>query len=134
MDETHEAMVESSLSLLFATYDEAIQSGVDDPVLFLVDCEDVIGGEIARAWAGDEAVEDAVVLERAKRDAENDATTVLARAVPWADCRQEVPAVFPYLAAVFENEPETGGFLVLSVTDGGAAVFTVPLERRDDRG
>jgi len=127
LEDAHEALVESSLPLLFSTYDEAIERGLHDPVLFLVDCEDPLGDEVARAWAGDEAVDDAVVCEIADRE-NDDATTVLARAVPWTDCHREVPDVFPYLAAVFEKKPDKNGFLVISITDGGATAFTVPFD------
>ncbi|MBN1852668.1 MAG: hypothetical protein JW829_08085 [Pirellulales bacterium] len=126
-EDPHEALIESSLPLLFATRTEALDHGLHDPVLFLVDCEDPMGGEMARAWVGDDAVDDAVILESASRE-NDDTTTVLARAVPWTQCQKEVPGTFPYLAAVFEKKPDQDGFLVISVTNAGAAAFTVPLE------
>lgn len=129
MDGAHEAMIESSLSLLFATYDEATKDGVGEPVLFLIDCEDSIGGEIARAWAGGDAVDDAVYLEQSER-VEGNATTVFARALPLSDCRKEVPVVFPYLADVLAGAPVADGMFVIVVTDGGAAAFSVPLDLR----
>lgn len=120
-----QSLAESSLVLLFDTYDAAIKKGVSSPVVLLVDCEDEIGGQIARAWLGDEAVEDAVANNNASD------TTVYARAESFKKCRREVPETFEYLAPVFENQPPDAGFLVISITAGGASVLTVPMDARE---
>jgi hypothetical protein len=123
--EAQQLLLESSLELAFSAYDEALKSKMRDPVVFLLDCEDAIGGEIARSWLGEEAVADAI----ADHDDEVTETTVFAHAFPFAQCRTEVPAVFPYLRPVLEAPP-VDGFLSISVTSGGASALTVPFTAR----
>lgn len=118
-------LAESSLALLFETYDEALERGMKSPVVILLDCEDEIGGQIARAWLGDEAVDDAIANNT---DGE---TTVYARAEGWQQCKRDVPETFEYLAPVFAEGPPTDGFMVVSVTAGGASALTVPMEARE---
>jgi hypothetical protein len=124
--EQQQALAESSLPLLFSTYDEARAAGVADPVVLLLDCEDEIGSQIARAWLGNDPVDDALALADEGRD-----TTVFARPFPWKACRDEVPKTFPYLAAVFKSPPPQDGFLVISITAGGASALTVPFDARE---
>ena len=45
-----------------------IADGVADPVAFLIDCEDEIGAQIARAWDGDDAVDAAILASAAQAD------------------------------------------------------------------
>lgn len=123
--EQQQALAETSLPLLFSTYDEARSAGMADPVVVLLDCEDRIGGQIARAWLGDDAVNDAIGLND-----ESD-TTVFARPFPWKESQREIPKTFTYLAPVFQNPPPTEGFLVISVTAGGASALTVPYDARE---
>lgn len=126
--DAQQTLVESSLPIVFATYDEAQADGVAQPVVVLVDCEDELGGEIARGWLGDEAVSDAIAMRHADDpDAE---TTVFARAVALADCRDELGRAFPYLAPVFESPPPDDGVLVVGVTAGGASALTAPNDAR----
>ncbi|MCC6492163.1 MAG: hypothetical protein IT424_03990 [Pirellulales bacterium] len=125
--EAQQWLLESSLPLVFEAYDDAIGRQVLEPVVLLVDCEDEIGGEIARGWLGDEAVEDAILAQSAEQAA-LDQTTVFAIAHSLAECQQEIPGVFPYLAAALR--PPAQGFLALSVTAGGASVLIVPPEAR----
>ena len=66
-----------------------------------------------------------------ERAPDSEATTVFAHAFSWDECRQEVPAVFPYLQDVFEQDLPEDGFLAISVTAGGASVLTVPFEVRE---
>ena len=122
--EQQQALAETSLELLFSTYDEARAAGVVDPVVLLLDCEDQIGGEIARAWLGEEAVNDAIGMN------DQSDTTVFARPFGWRECQREVPQTFPYLAPVFQAPAPRDGFLVVSVTAGGASALTVPLDAR----
>lgn len=124
--EQQQQLAETSLPLLFQTYDDALAEQVDRPVLVLLDCEDDIGGAIARGWLGDEAVDDAI----AYTDDESE-TTVFARAVAWEASCSEIPKFFPYLASVFAQGPPVDGFLVISVTSGGASALTVPLDARE---
>ena len=98
--EAQQWLLESSLHLAFDAYYEAVRKKMRDPVVFLLDCEDAIGGEIARSWLGDEVVSDAIA-DRGLEDDESE-TTVFAHAFPLARCRKEVPAVFPYLAPALE--------------------------------
>jgi hypothetical protein len=122
--EAQQWLLESSLPLAFGAYDEAVAAKMRDPVVFVLDCEDDLGSEIARSWLGDEAIEDAI----ADRDDESE-TTVFAHAFPFARCRTEVPAVFPYLKPALETPP-ADGFLAISVTAGGASALTVPFDAR----
>lgn len=125
--EAQQWLMESSLELAFEAYDEAIVAKMRNPVVFMLDCEDAIGGEIARGWLGADVVADAIA-DREVNDADSE-TTVFAHAFPLAKCRTGVPAVFPYLKGVFEQAP-ADGFLAISVTAGGASAFTVPFEAR----
>jgi len=129
--EAQQELLENSLSLVFEAFDSAIKEKMVDPVILLLDCEDAIGSEIARSWLGDEAVDNAIEerqLDEEEIDDEN--TTVFAYAFPFAECRREIPAVFPYLSPVFEQPPPTDGFLAISVTSGGASALTVPPSAR----
>lgn len=127
-----EHLVESNFDEMLAAHREAKEHGAGNPVVFLVDCEDEIGSEIARAWEGHDAVDDAIANAQ-RTAAGNDAdpsdvaTTILVRAFSFADCREEVPEVFPYLAESFQQKPPVGQFLIVAVTAGGAATFTAPL-------
>ena len=125
--EAQQMLLESSLELAFDAYDEALRGKLRDPVVFLLDCEDEIGGEIARSWLGVETINDAIA-DRAVEDDETE-TTVFAHAFPFAKCRTEVPAVFPYLEPALKSPP-TDGFLAISVTCGGASALTVPFDAR----
>ena len=122
--EQQQTLAETSLDLLFATYEQAIERGMQSPVVILVDCEDEIGGQIARAWLGDDAVDDAIA-----NNPESD-TTVYARAESWNECREEVPETFEYLEPIFAQDAPTDGFLVVSITAGGASALTVPMDAR----
>ncbi|MDZ4656856.1 MAG: hypothetical protein SH868_04675 [Bythopirellula sp.] len=126
--EAQQLLLESSLELAFSAYDEALAAKLRDPVVFLLDCEDAIGGEIARSWLGEETVADAIA-DRAGSDDEETETTVFAHAFSFAQCRTEVPAVFPYLSPAL-NTPPVDGFLAIAVTCGGASALTVPFSAR----
>lgn len=123
--EAQQTLLEDSLELVFEIYDEALKDGLDEPVVILLDCEDPIGGEIARAWLGAEVVDD-VILEQRAAEPSDDLTTVFAYAFPWVECAREVPSVFPYLAPVFDEALPPGEFLAISVTAGGASALLVP--------
>jgi hypothetical protein len=127
--EAQQLLLETSLPLAFETYDDAVSRNVDHPVVLVLDCEDEIGGEIARSWLGDEAVDDAISYQAAS-DPAGDATTVFAYAFSLEECRREVPPVFPYLAPALEAPPAPGGFWAIAVTSGGASLLTVPLDAR----
>jgi hypothetical protein len=127
--DAQQALLEESLELVFDVYDAALDDGLLDPVVILLDCEDPIGGEIARAWLGQEVVDEAIRDQRSA-DPSGELTTVFAQAFPLAESAEEVPAVFPYLAPVFVASPPADEFLVISVTSGGALALTVPLAAR----
>lgn len=128
-----EELVESSLPLVFSTYDDALRDRIREPVVLLIDCEDSLGREIADAWLGREAVEDAIAAVHADASEEGDSdevpTTVFARPMPLAACRQGIPPIFPYLRGSFARLPEDV-VLVVVVTAGGAGTFTVPFASR----
>jgi hypothetical protein len=135
--EQQQALLEGSLTLVFTACDQAVASGVSDPVVILLDCEDPIGEKVARGWLGDEAVDIAVGQVTAELSGlvelsgQDEQTTVFAYAFAWEACLQEVPAVFPYLAPVFEQPPPRDGFMAISVTSGGASALTVPWNARE---
>jgi hypothetical protein len=125
--ESQQLLLETSLSLVFETYDDVRQRNVIDPVVLLLDCEDELGGQIARGWLGDETVEDAIA-HHAAADAADEETTVFAVAFSLAECQREIPPVFPYLEPALQA-PESG-FLAVSVAAGGASVLIVPNDAR----
>ncbi|QDS99726.1 hypothetical protein [Adhaeretor mobilis] len=128
-------LLEDSLELAFAEYDAALEQGVVQPVLLLIDCEDEIGRPIVSGWLGGSVVEDAIAEQQASREAAGeDSTTVFATAVSHEEARQRIPELFPYLSAVFELEDSENGFLAISVTAGGACALTVPFEARPSDG
>jgi hypothetical protein len=127
--EAQQALVETSLPAVFEAYDEAIEQAVEHPVVLLLDCEDAIGGEIARSMLGEETVADAIAYRAADSD-ETDETTVFAAAFSLTDCRRELGPVFPYLAPGLAGPPAGGGFWVISVTSGGASLLEAPLDAR----
>jgi hypothetical protein len=126
-------LLESSLPAAFSAYDVAKKQGLASPVIFLLDCEDEIGSEIAQSWLGDQAVNDAISHRQSQAADEelDDTTTVFAHAFPLDKCRVEVPEVFPYLAPIFAEKLPVDGFLVIAVTAGGASALTVPLDARE---
>lgn len=130
--DAQEQLLEDSLPVVFQAYDDARQRRIKDPVVFLLDCEDEIGGQIARSWVGDEAVDDAIAEQQSETSdpSETSRTTVFAVAFPFRQCRSEVPAVFPYLQPAFDESPPAEGFYAISVTAGGASIFTAPLSAR----
>src|SRR5690349_6556277 len=104
--ESQQLLLETSLPLVFETYDDARQRKVKDPVVLLLDCEDELGGQIARGWLGDETVDDAIA-HHAAGDPSDEETTVFAVAYSLADCQREIPPVFPYLEPALQA-PESG--------------------------
>lgn len=125
-------LLETSLSAAFSAFEEAKKQGMASPVVFLLDCEDEIGNEIALGWLGDQAVNDAIEQRQSLADDEEleSTTTVFAYAFPLDQCRAEVPNVFPYLAPVFAEKLPADSFLAIAVTAGGASALTVPLDAR----
>ncbi len=127
--EEQQALAESSLELVFETYDLAIADKLRQPIVVLVDCEDELGAQFARAWMGDEAVDNAIAHARLEEEVE---TTVFARPVTWADAKREMPAAFPYLAEVFETNYPTDGILLVTIAAGGASALTAPWDARPE--
>jgi len=126
--EAREQLVEDCLSRLQDAHEEALQAGISDPVVFLIDCEDSVGTTIARNWEGDDAVDSAIL---ANAECEHDGgretiATVLTRAVSFQESQRDVPGLFPYLAISFEQHPPKGQFLVIVVASGGSATFFAP--------
>ncbi len=131
-----EALLESSLGSLFDAFDIALEEGVSEPVLLLIDCEDPIGAPIARKWEGNDAVDAAIMsnaIEDETSDNEEQATTVLIKTVPLFDSQQDLSQWFPYLADALARGPAVGGFYVVVISFGGAGVFTVPMATRPGR-
>jgi hypothetical protein len=129
--DVQQSLLEESLELVVSVYNEAAGEGVSQPVVLLLDCEDAIGSQIARSWLGDAAVDEAIADQRVD-DPSGESTTVFALAFPLAECAEQVPAVFPYLAPVFEQTLPDDGFLAISVASGGASALTVPWDAMDE--
>jgi hypothetical protein len=131
--EEQQALAESSLELVFETYDLAVADKLRQPIVVLVDCEDALGSQFARAWMGDEAVDNAIAQARLDEEAQFDEetqTTVFARPVTWADAKRELPPAFPYLAEVFQANYPADGILVVAIAAGGACALTAPWDAR----
>ncbi len=128
--QAQQELLENSLPAAFSAYDLAKSEGIAEPVVFLLDCEDEIGGEIARSWLGNDAVEEAIE-QRQMDDGEEGLTTLFAHAFPLEKCREEVPAIFPYLEPVFSEALPPESFLAIVVTCGGASALTVPFSARE---
>lgn len=124
-------LLEGSLELVVSEYHSAVREAMQDPVVILLDCEDAIGGQIARSWLGSATVDQAIENQRSD-DPSGETTTVFARAFPLADCAEQIPAVFPYLAPIFAQALPAEGFLAISVASGGASALTVPFAALDD--
>lgn len=128
--EAHQLLVESSLPLVFEAFDDALEDNIAQPMIVLVDCEDELGGQVARGWLGDEVVDDAIAAEVPDEDSEEEQTTVFARAIAWKEARKEIAEAFPYLADAFADGPPEDGVLVVGITAGGASAFTAPWDAR----
>ena len=76
--QAQQELLESCLDLVFNTYDEGLAEQVTDPVIFLLDCEDEIGEQIASGWLGSELVRD-TVAEQQRQDDSGEMTTAYAR-------------------------------------------------------
>ena len=128
-----EHLIESSLPRLFSAFDLAVDQGLVDPVVILIDCEDTVGDPIARGWEGNDAVDAAimsnVIDERTSRGDERP-TTILVKTVSFSDGQRELPRWFPYLSETLTNEPAIDGFYAVVISFGGAGVFTVPMSAR----
>lgn len=132
--DAQQELLETSLPLVFAAFEAAANSGVAQPVVLLLDCEDPLGRQIAQSWLGASTVQEAIeyrqltdTMELATDDGVPGQTTVFAHAFSLDACREEVPAVFPYLAPVFDQQLPANTFLAIAVTCGGACALTVPL-------
>jgi hypothetical protein len=134
--EVQQELLEVSLQLVFEAYDDACRRHVRDPVVFLLDCEDEVGGQIARSWLGDDAVDDAISEQHGGNAfpdcGKDEQTTVFAMAFPFKECRRELPAIFPYLSSALDQSPSQDGFYVISVAAGGASIFTSPHSARPE--
>lgn len=128
--QAQQELVESCVEMMFEVLDSAHEEKVEDPVVYLIDCEDEIGRQIVSAWIGDEAVDNAIA-QRKREQPEDERTTVFSQAFTLVESRREVPEVFPYLADAFDEGAPDDAFMVVAITAGGASVFTVPLSARD---
>lgn len=126
--EAQQQLLEDSLPLVFVAYDDGLAAGMKHPVVFLLDCDDAIGSQIARSWLGDDAVDDAIAALAAESAEEQ--TPVYTVAFPLVQCRRETPKVFPYLSPALDEKPPRDGFLAICVTAGGASIFTAPHSAR----
>ena len=123
--DAQQQLLEDSLQLVAEIYEESQEDGIDQPVVILLDCEDEIGGQIARSWTGG-AVDDAIADNKLEGEGGEEMTTVFGQAFAWSDCAEQIPAVFPYLQPMFDGDYPEGGLLAISVTAGGASALTIP--------
>jgi hypothetical protein len=127
--EAREELLEGSLAQVYSVYEEALEDGVYLPVLFLVDCEDELGGKLARDWVGREEVDEAI--ESNRKASKNALTTTFAQCLSFQDCQDYVPKMFDYLQGSFQQAPPEGTFIAVVVACGGAATFFVPYEGQE---
>ena len=127
--EQQQDLVEANLPTVFAAYDEAQSEGINQPLILLVDCEDELGGQIARGWLGDEQVDNAIAIENQSEENES-LTTLFALPIEWQESREELSNSFPYLSNFFGANYPQNGLLVLSITAGGASGLSVPFDAR----
>ena len=104
-----QTLLENCLEEAFAAYDQGLNSGSNELVVFLLDCEDPIGSQIARSWLGPEAVEQAIEDVQSQRT-DTDETTVFATTFSWVDSQREVPQVFPLSVAGVSGRVTCGRF------------------------
>ncbi len=128
--DAQQQLLEDSLHLVGEVYQSAKSEGVDQPVVILLDCEDEIGGEIARGWLGEE-VDNAIAENVADGETDEEHTTVYSQAFAWQDCAAQLPTVFPYLQPMFAGDYPEGGLLAISVTAGGASALSIPFDALD---
>lgn len=128
--EQQQDLVEANLPTVFTAYDEAKTEEINEPLILLVDCEDELGGQIARGWLGDEQVDNAISIENQSKESES-LTTLFALPTEWQESREELSESFPYLAEFFEGDYPKDGLLVLSITAGGASGLGVPFDARE---
>ena len=127
-----EELLENCLPLVFQAFDSACEAKIRNPVVFLLDCEDPLGGEIAKGWLGEQVVQEAIEdFHSTTHEDSQGTTTVFAHAFSWEESQREVPGVFPYLGPVFSEGPPADGFLAITVAAGGASAFTVPSAARE---
>lgn len=124
--DAREELLEGSLSQVLDVYGEALEDNIYLPVVFLVDCEDELGGKLARDWVGREEVDEAIASNR--ESSNNAMTTTFAQCLSFQDCQDDVPKMFPYLQGSFQQAPPEGTFIAIVVARGGAATFFVPYE------
>ncbi len=123
------AFLRAYLKQVRAAFDNAVVKQMPQPIVFLVDCEDDIGGRIARAWCGDAAVDQQIAAR--KNGQRPGKTTVLVRALPYQTAQEMVQFDFKYLTEIFPEPPTTDEVCVLIVGMGGAASLFVPAKEED---
>jgi hypothetical protein len=128
--DAREELLEGSMEQVYTVYEESLQDGVYLPVVFLVDCEDELGGKLARDWVGREEVDEAIESNRS--DSKRALTTTFAQCLSFQDCQDYVPKMFSYLQGSFQQAPPEGTFIAIVVACGGAATFFVPYEEIAD--
>jgi hypothetical protein len=124
--DAREELLEGSLEQVYTVYEEALEDGVYLPVVFLIDCEDELGGKLARDWVGREEVDEAIESNRAA--GKGTLTTTFAQCLSFQDCQDYVPKMFSYLQGSFQQAPPEGTFVAIVIASGGAASFFVPYE------
>lgn len=124
--DAREELLEGSLEQVYTVYEESLGEGVYFPVVFLVDCEDELGGRLARDWVGREEVDEAIEANHA--GGSNTITTTFAQCLSFQDCQDYVPQMFPYLQGSFQQAPPEGTFIAIVIASGGAGSFFVPYE------
>ena len=110
-----------------AAHASGISKSMADPVVFLVDCEDDVGGRLARTWLGGPAVDQQIAAR--KRGERPGHTVVLARPVPFDEVEVMLRFDFPYLAEVAPERPGEHEICVFVVALGGAASLFMPIDK-----
>jgi len=112
-----------------AAHANGLSQGMVDPVIWLVDCEDDVGGRIARVWVGGPALEKQIAAR--KRGERPGRTTVIVRPIPYDEVGVMLQFDFPYLAGVGPERPGKEEICVFVVSLGGAASLFMPINKAD---
>jgi hypothetical protein len=111
-----------------AAHANGLSQGMVDPVIWLVDCEDDVGGRIARTWVGGDSLEKQIAAR--KRGERPGHTTVIVRPIPYDETEFMLRYDFPYLAEVVPERPSKQEICVFVVSLGGAASLFMPIEKQ----
>lgn len=104
-------------------HQRALSAGLEDPVMLLLDCEDVAGRKMARQFASDAEIEAHIAASLGGR--QPGATISWFEPMPFTKARSLFGPMHPATQQIFSKPPEMGEILVVVVTTEGLSMFTV---------